>query len=207
MKIFIIVFLTLLTHASFAQVKIIKVQSSAPVYDTTTRYTGLTTIGKAVNDSIALRAAIAANIADILLRLKLSDTAAMLFPYTKGGVTPTSTNTLTNKRWIPRVDSLVTAGTTPAINTDNVDIFKLIGQTVGITSLTTNLTGTPNDGEILEIQITGTAARTITWGSAFVSSTVTLPTTTATTATLTVIFQYYKSSSYGNNKWTCVNYY
>jgi lysophospholipase L1-like esterase len=120
------------------------------------------------------------------------------------GVTASSTTTFTNKRWTARVGS-TTSSATPTINTDNVDIYKLTAQTADITSFTTNLSGTPVDGDILEVQITGTAARAITWGSSFVSSTVTLPTTTVTTATLTVIFQYYTTSSYGNNKWTCVN--
>jgi len=109
-------------------------------------------------------------------------------------------------RWKARVGS-TTSSATPTINTDNVDIYKLTAQTADITSFTTNLTGTPNDGDVLEIQITGTAARAITWGASFVSSTVTLPLTTVTTATLTVILQYYTTSSYGNNKWVCVNYY
>lgn len=107
-------------------------------------------------------------------------------------------------RWKARVGS-TTSSATPTINTDNVDIYKLTAQAADITSFTTNLSGTPNDGDILEIQITGTAARAITWGSSFVSSTVTLPTTTVTTATLTVVLQYFTTSSYGNNKWVCVN--
>lgn len=119
-------------------------------------------------------------------------------------VTASSTNTFTNKRWTARVGSTTSSGT-PTINTDNVDIYKLTAQTADITSFTTNLIGTPVDGDILEIQVTGTAARAITWGSAFVSSTVTLPATTVTTATLTVIFQYFTTSSYGNNKWVCAN--
>ena len=121
-------------------------------------------------------------------------------------LTPSSTNTFTNKRWTARVGS-TTSSATPTINTDNYDIYKLTAQAADITSMTTNLSGTPVDGDILEIQITGTAARAITWGSSFVSTTVTLPTTTVTTTTLTVILQYYTSSSYGNNKWHCVNYY
>ena len=118
----------------------------------------------------------------------------------------TNVMTMSNKRWVARVGS-TTSSATPTINTDNYDIYKLTAQTADITSFTTNLTGTPNDGEILEIQITGTAARAITWGASFVASTVALPTTTVTTATLTVIFQYYTTSSYGNNKWVCVNSY
>ena len=118
--------------------------------------------------------------------------------------TISSTNTFTNKRWTARVGN-TTSSATPTINTDNVDIYKLTAQTADITSFTTNLSGTPVDGDILEIQVTGTATRGITWGSSFVSSTVTLPTTTVGTATLTVVLQYYTTSSYGNNKWVCVN--
>lgn len=121
-------------------------------------------------------------------------------------VLPAGPNVLYRTRWIPRVDS-TTSSATPTVNTDSVDIYKITAQAVNITSFTTNLSGSPNGGEILEIQITGTGARTISWGSSFGSTTVTLPTTTVSTATLTIIFQYYKSSSYGNNKWLCVNYY
>lgn len=124
----------------------------------------------------------------------------------QGDVTQTGTQTLTNKRFTARVGS-TTSSATPTINTDNYDIYKLTAQAANITSFTTNLTGTPVDGDVFEVQITGTAARTITWGASFVSSTVTLPATTVTTATLTVVFQYYTTSSYGNNKWVCVNYY
>lgn len=126
---------------------------------------------------------------------------------TDGSVaTINGTQTLTNKRWTARVGS-TTSSATPTINTDNTDIYKLTAQAADITSFTTNLSGTPVDGDILEIQVTGTAARAITWGASFVASTVALPTTTVTTATLTIIFQYYTTSSYGNNKWICVNYY
>lgn len=118
----------------------------------------------------------------------------------------TATATFTNKRWTARVGT-TTSSATPTINTDNVDIYKLTAQTADITSFSTNLSGTPVDGDILEIQVTGTAARAITWGASFVSSTVTIPATTVTTATLTVVFQYYSTSSYGNNKYVCVNYY
>lgn len=108
------------------------------------------------------------------------------------------------KRWAARVGS-VTSAAAPTINTDNYDIFKITAQTETITSFTTNLTGTPVDGDILEIQITGTSAIPITWGASFVASTVSLPTTTVTTTTLTGVFQWYTTSSYGNNKWVIVN--
>lgn len=114
---------------------------------------------------------------------------------------------ITGTRWVPRVGS-TTSSATPTINTDVTDIYKLTAQAAAITSFTTNLTGTPNDGDILEIQITDNGtARAITWGASFVASSVALPTTTTVSTTLTVIFQYYTTSSYGNNKWVCVNTY
>jgi len=131
-------------------------------------------------------------------------------PLANGGTNSTdyrtAPETFENKRWTARVGSTTSSGT-PTINTDNYDVYKLTAQAADITSMTTNLSGTPADGDILEIQITGTASRAITWGSSFVSTTVTLPTTTSDTATLTVIVQYYTTSSYGNNKWHCTNYY
>lgn len=109
-------------------------------------------------------------------------------------------------RYKERVDS-TTSSATPTINTDNVDFYKITAQTADITSFTTNLSGTPNAGDFLQIQITGTATRNITWGASFVSSSVTMPTATSGTTSLVVVFKYFKSSSYGNNKWVCVNYY
>ena len=114
-------------------------------------------------------------------------------------VTPTGTGTLTNKRISARVGS-TTSSATPTINTDDVDIYKLTAQAVDITSFTTNLTGTPTDGQCLIIDITGTAARAITWGASFEASTVALPTTTVTTAMLSVAFMYNSVTS----KWRCV---
>ena len=114
-------------------------------------------------------------------------------------VTPTGTGTLTNKRISARVGS-TTSSATPTINTDNVDIYKLTAQAVDITSFTTNLTGTPTDGQCLIIEITGTAARAITWGASFEASTVALPTTTVTTDMLAVAFLYNAVTS----KWRCV---
>jgi hypothetical protein len=110
-----------------------------------------------------------------------------------------ATQTLTNKRVTPRV-STTTSSATPTINTDNVDMYGLTAQAANITSFTTNLTGTPTDGQKLWIYIVGTAARTITWGTSFESSTVSLPTTTVTTARLDVGFVWNAATS----KWRCV---
>lgn len=109
------------------------------------------------------------------------------------------TQTLTNKRITPRVGS-TTSSATPTINTDNVDIYQLTAQTADITSFTTNLSGTPTEGQKLIIEITGTAARAITWGSSFEASTVALPTTTVTTNKLSVGFMWNGVTS----KWRCM---
>lgn len=109
-----------------------------------------------------------------------------------------TTDTLTNKRITKRVGS-TTSSATPTINTDNVDMYKLTAQAVDVTSFTTNLSGTPTDGQFLIIRITGTATRALTWGSSFSSSTVSLPTTTSGTAMLTVGFIYDTVSS----TWVC----
>jgi hypothetical protein len=110
-----------------------------------------------------------------------------------------TTDTLTNKRITKRVGS-TTSSATPTINTDNVDIYRLTAQAADITSFTTNLSGTPVEGDMLLIEITGTAARAITWGTSFESSTVTLPTTTVTTNMLQVLFKWNSSTS----KWRCI---
>jgi len=93
-----------------------------------------------------------------------------------------------------------TSSATPTINTDDVDFYSLTAQTVDITSFTTNLSGTPTDGQKLWIAITGTAARAITWGATFENGPVALPTTTVTTTRLDVAFIWNAVTS----KWRCV---
>jgi len=110
-----------------------------------------------------------------------------------------STNTLTNKRVTKRTGT-TTSSATPTIDTNSVDFYSLTAQTADITSFTTNLTGTPTDGQTLWIAITGTGARAITWGSSFEASTVALPTTTVSTNRLDVGFVWNAVTS----KWRCV---
>ena len=119
-----------------------------------------------------------------------------------GSTTGTSTTTLNGKtsgRIVPRV-STTASSAEPTINTDNTDQFGLTAQAVDITSFTTNLSGTPTDGQKLWIYIVGTAARAIAWGASFESSTATLPTTTVTTNRLDVGFVWNTATS----KWRCV---
>lgn len=113
--------------------------------------------------------------------------------------TLSDTQTITNKRVTPRVSTIASAAQ-PTINTDTTDQFGLTAQAVDITSFTVNLSGTPTNGQKLWIYIVGTAARAISWGASFESSTVTLPTTTVTTARLDVGFVWNAVSS----KWRCV---
>ena len=85
----------------------------------------------------------------------------------------------------------ITTNATPSINTNTTDIFTITALAENITSMTTNLSGTPVNGQKLIIRIRGTAARAITWGSKFgASSDLALPTTTTTTKTLYCGFIY-----------------
>ena len=111
-----------------------------------------------------------------------------------------STNTLTNKRVTKRI-SAVGSSATPTINTDNADIFQITSLAVAITSMSTNLSGTPVAGDMMMIQITDNgSARAITWGASFASTTVTLPTTTVASTMLRVGFQ----RNNANTVWDCI---
>jgi len=112
----------------------------------------------------------------------------------------TDTQTLTNKRVTPRVLASTANSATPTLNTDSYDMMVITGQSVAITSFTTNLTGTPTNGQKLWISITGTTAIAITWGASFEASTTALPTTTVTTNRLDVGFVWNAATS----KWRCV---
>ena len=99
-----------------------------------------------------------------------------------------------------RVLASTSNSATPTLNTDNYDMMVITNQSVAITSFTTNLTGTPVNGQKLWISITGTTAIAITWGALFESSTVSLPTTTVSTNRLDVGFVYNVATS----DWRCV---
>lgn len=135
----------------------------------------------------------------MLEQLQSGDTLAHPTLSDLGGISTSSTDTLTNKRVSKRIGS-TTSSATPTIDTDNYDIYEITALTANITSFTTNLSGTPNDGDTLWIQITGTAARTIAWGTSFEASTIALPTTTVTTARIDVGFIWNTVTS----KWRCV---
>jgi hypothetical protein len=100
-----------------------------------------------------------------------------------------------------RAIAIYSPGANPVIDTDNYDVVHLVALTTAITSMSTNLTGIPVDGDSIQFSFTddGTA-RAITWGAKFEASTVALPTTTVANARLDTEFVWNVFSS----KWRCV---
>lgn len=114
-----------------------------------------------------------------------------------------STSTFTNKRITARVLSAAayTTNTGSSINGDTQDLFSVTAQTGAL--LFNDPTGTPTDGQKLIITVASstTSARALTWGTAYLATTVALPTTTeANTNQLNVGFMW----SAGKTKWLCV---
>jgi len=111
-----------------------------------------------------------------------------------------ATVTLTNKRITPRITT-ITSSATPTINTDNCDAVTITALATNITSMTSSLSGTPNnfDKLIIRFKDDGTA-RTISWWASFEAKWVDLPTTTVISKVLTVGFIYDTVTS----KWGCV---
>lgn len=141
----------------------------------------------------------------LTLQASISNAGAMILttPGTVTGsvVTVDGTQTITNKRITKRISALSANSATPAINTDTTDVVHITAQTAAITSFTTNLTGTPVDGDTLRISVTGTASVALTFGSSFTSSgIVTLPTTTSSTTRLDMGFFWNTETS----KWRIV---
>jgi hypothetical protein len=116
-------------------------------------------------------------------------------------LTTSNTKTMTNKR-VSRRAPAVTQSATPTINTDNTDVAHITGLAQAITSMTTNLSGTPVEGDTLRIDITDNGtARSLTWGASFeASGTVALPTTTVVNVRLDVGFVWNTATT----KWRCV---
>lgn len=113
--------------------------------------------------------------------------------------TVSSTNTLTNKRITRRLTTTNAPGATPTTNTDNVDVMNFTGLATNITSMTTNLSGTPTDGQLVEFRFTDNSTpRTIAWGASFGATTIALPTTTVASTMLRVLFEW------NGSIWQCI---
>jgi hypothetical protein len=113
----------------------------------------------------------------------------------------TDTQTLTNKRITARITT-ITSSATPTVNTDTTDCVTITALAAAITSMTTNLSGTPVNFDQLEYRIKddGTA-RAITWGASFATGTGTLPTTTILSKVLHVWLEWDSVQS----KWICAS--
>jgi hypothetical protein len=116
------------------------------------------------------------------------------------GAATFSSNTLNVPNYGIKLLASTANSATPTINTDLYNMVVITGQTVAITSFTTNLTGTPINGQRLWIAITGTASIAITWGASFEASTVALPANTSNTNRLDVGFVWNAATS----KWRCI---
>lgn len=116
-------------------------------------------------------------------------------------VTVGGTQTITSKRITKRVVT-VTQSATPTINTDNTDVAYITGLAQAVTSFTTNLSGTPVNGDTLIIDVTDNGTgRALTFGASFeASGNVALPTTTIANTKLTIGFRW----NVATTKWTCV---
>lgn len=90
---------------------------------------------------------------------------------------------------------------TPTINTDNVGMHTITALATNITSFTTNLSGTPVNGQklIIRIQDSG-SGQTIAWGASFEDAGGTLP-TSITAGKKAYVGLIYNSA---DSKWDCV---
>ena len=108
-------------------------------------------------------------------------------------------NNTSRARTVRRV-VVVAAGATPAINTDITDLAVITGQSVAF-NMSTSLTGTPNNGDLLEIRITdNSVSQTITWGASFASTTTLLPSATTAGIMMRILVEWNSTSS----QWECV---
>lgn len=123
----------------------------------------------------------------------------LVAPNTSGNVLRSDGTTWTTTP-LARVLASTANSATPTLNTDNYDMLVITAQSVAITSFTTNLTGTPLNGQKLWISITGTTSLNLVWGAKFESSLVGLPVTTISTNRLDVGFVWNVATS----KWRCV---
>lgn len=101
---------------------------------------------------------------------------------------------------LPRTTSIV-SNATPTINTDTTDTVDITALATAITSMTTNLSGSPVNFQRLMFRIKDNGgAQSITWGAAFIAMGVDLPTTTVAGKILVVGFIYDSTTG----RWGCI---
>lgn len=114
--------------------------------------------------------------------------------------TVSSTNSLTNKSVKPQITT-ISSSATPTVNTDTTDFVTITAQAAAITSMTTNLSGTPTNGQRLAYRIKDSgSAQTIAWGASFATRVATLPTTTTSGKVTGVVFWWNSVTS----TWDCM---
>jgi len=107
-------------------------------------------------------------------------------------VTPTGTETLTNKR-ITKRTSTTTSTATLTPSPANYDVYTLTAQAADLTIA--NPTGTPVIGDTIAIYVTDNAtARAISFGTYYKGFGAALPTTTTSGKTLLITAQYYDTN-------------
>lgn len=108
----------------------------------------------------------------------------------RNGIIADDTDLAARLRRDPLVTSIV-SNANPTVNSDTCDFVTITALAVNITSMTTNLTGTPGNGRVLTYRIKddGTA-RTIGWGASFENKGGTLPPTTVAGKVVTVGLRY-----------------
>ena len=121
-------------------------------------------------------------------------------PTTGTLATLSGTETLSNKRINPRVNS-VASSATPSPNSDNTDQFEVTA--LAANAAFANPSGTPVDGQVFIIRIkdAGTA-KTLSFGTAYRAGDIALPTTTVISKTMYLGFIYNGADS----KWDLVAY-
>ena len=109
-------------------------------------------------------------------------------------------NGTSRARTVRRVVAVASSGT-PAINSNITDVANISPLSTPITNMSTNLTGTPKDGDLLEIRILDNGvAQTISWGASFIATLTALPTTTQANTWLRVLFEWNGNTS----EWECL---
>jgi len=135
------------------------------------------------------------SVGGLLARVSFTNVKAFLKSYFDS-----LTTTFTNKRITPRVCSIV-SNANPTFNTDDYDGVTITALATDITSMTTNMTGTPTIFQklIVRFKDDGTP-REIAWGTGYEAKGASLPTSTVTSKTTTCGFLYSTVTS----KWGCV---
>lgn len=112
-----------------------------------------------------------------------------------------ATGSVYNTRIVPRVLT-ITSSATPSINTDLYDAVTITALATNITSMTTSLSGNPNNFDKLMIRVKDDgSARSIAWGTSYEAKGIPLPVTTVASKVLTVGLIYDSVTS----KWGCVS--